>query len=379
MYELAVGLRENPDNDVRLFLDSRTIPGCLSGEGLLQDPTFAQCEPWITYREIIRPKKAKITELLSEFDVALVTDLGPVFAASSGTRFIFIPGGSDLTQWSFPIRSRSTRPRSLRRNILELIIGARLRPAIRSSVSVWAWGPFSPILLAAKRLGLSLDTFLPQMVDTDLFFPAENPLEELAERETITVFHPTRILFESDPRMIEAGGCLGNDVLIKGFARAASQGLDVRLVLIDREGSPDQQIAKELIEGLGISNRVVWLSAGTSAGFTWREMADLYRECDIAVSTFSGWTGLITLEAAASGKPVITRVEEDAMAWLYPEGHPLVQAGNEREVCDAILWLANSEVRRSVGESSRQWVLNHHDRGLVARRCALMLAGLGFV
>ena len=89
MYELAVGLRENPDNEVQLFLDSRTIPECLADESLLEDPTFARCEPWVTYREIIRPEKAKITELLSEFDIALVTDLGPIFAASSGTQFIF--------------------------------------------------------------------------------------------------------------------------------------------------------------------------------------------------------------------------------------------------------------------------------------------------
>ena len=85
MYELAIGLRENPANDVRLFLDSRTIPNCLSEAEPLNDPTFVQSGPWVTFRDILRPGKAEITSWLSEFDVALVTDLGPIFAASSGT------------------------------------------------------------------------------------------------------------------------------------------------------------------------------------------------------------------------------------------------------------------------------------------------------
>ena len=47
MYQLAAGLRYNPENDVRLFLDSRTIPTCLRREPLLADPTFAIVAPWV--------------------------------------------------------------------------------------------------------------------------------------------------------------------------------------------------------------------------------------------------------------------------------------------------------------------------------------------
>ena len=377
MYELAIGLRENPANDVRLFLDSRTIPNCLSEAEPLNDPTFVQSGPWVTFREILRPGKAEITSWLSEFDVALVTDLGPIFAASSGTDFVFIPGGSDLTQWSFPIRSRSTRPRSLRRDLLETAIASRLRPAIRSSRSVWAWGPFSPIMLAAERLGLSLTEFLPQMVDTDLFAPSAEASDKSQGSRSVVIFHPTRILFKPNPRMAEAGGCLGNDLLLKGFARAIAQGIDAQLVLIEREGSPDQEAARELIADLGVSDRVKWLCASTPDGFTWNEMVEHYRACDIAVSTFSGWTGLITLEAASCGKPVVTWLEPDAMESMYPEGHPYVQAGDEEEICEAIDMLTDPIKRRSIGNSSREWILNNHDRSVVARQCESMLADLG--
>lgn len=378
LYDLAVALRANTDNDVHLFLDSRTIPACLSEEIPLQDEAFVHSEPWVTYREIICPKLAKLTKEFSTFDVILTTDLGPIFAAYSGTKYVFIPGGSDFTQWPFPIRSRSTRPHGLRRDVLELIIAARLRPAIRSSVSIWTVGPWSPNRLAAGRLGLTLDMFLLQRVDADLFSPSTGALRQTNDSESLTIFHPNRIAFESNPRMVEAGGYMGNDILFRGFAQALQRGINARLVLIDRKNSSDTEVAKELIEDLGISDHVEWLRAKTSEGFTWREMVDHYRACDIVASEFSGWTGLISVEAASCGKPVITWVEEDAMERLYPEGHPFVQAKDDEEVCAAISMLTDPGIRRSIGESSRTWVLAKHERGQVARRCESMLARLGF-
>ena len=378
LYDLAVALRANTDNDVHLFLDSSTIPTCLSEEIPLQDKTFIHSEPWVTYREIICPRRAKLTKEFSAFDVVLTTDLGPIFAASSGTRYVFIPGGSDLTQWPFPIRSRSTRPHGLRRDILEMIIAARLRSAIRSSVSIWPTGPWSPNRLAAGRLGLTLDMFLLQRVDADLFSPSAGALRQTDGSESLTIFHPTRLAFESNPRTVEAGGYLGNDILFRGFAQALQQGINARLLLIDRKDSSDTEIAKKLIEDLGISDHVEWLRAKTSEGFTWREMADHYRACDIVVSEFSGWTGLISVEAASCGKPVITWVEEDAMDRLHPEGHPFIQARDDEGVCAAISMLTDPETRKSIGESSRSWVLARHERGQVARRCESMLARLGF-
>ncbi len=153
--------------------------------------------------------------------------------------------------------------------------------------------------------------------------------------------------------------------------------MDARLVLIEREGSSDQDVAKKLFHELGVADRVQWLRARTRFGFTWSEMADLYRSYDIVGSEFAGWTGLITLEGASSGKPVITCLEDDAMGSMYPDGHPFVQATNPREVCDAIMMLADPGRRLSIGKSSREWILNYHDRSTVARQCESMLATLG--
>ena len=113
MFELAVGLRENPSNDVRLFLDEETLPRSLLAEPQIHDPGFVCIGPWATRRAILRPRGAPITRALAEFDVALVTELGPIFAQHADTEYFFIPTGWDLTCGPFPMRSRSSRRRGI--------------------------------------------------------------------------------------------------------------------------------------------------------------------------------------------------------------------------------------------------------------------------
>ncbi|SVC26519.1 uncharacterized protein METZ01_LOCUS279373, partial [marine metagenome] len=59
MFGLAVGLRENPSNDVRLFLDEETLPRSLLGEPEIHDPNFVCVGPWATHREPARSSKRR--------------------------------------------------------------------------------------------------------------------------------------------------------------------------------------------------------------------------------------------------------------------------------------------------------------------------------
>jgi glycosyltransferase involved in cell wall biosynthesis len=377
MYELAVGLRENPDNDVQLFLDSSTLPTCIRDEPLLHDPTFVKVAPWVTHREIFRPKNAEITEHLAGFDVAIVTDLGPIFAASAAIEFVFIPGGTDLTLTPFPIRSRSTRLRD-RGDIFAGVVAARMRHGIRAATSIW--GPaFRPFRLAVERLGCSLGGCLPQAIDTKLFSPDVGSLPRNNRSESITIFHPARMAFTPDPVLIEIGECKYNDILLKGFAKAVDLGVDARLRLVEREGSYDRDLARQLLSDLNVSDRVEWLSTGTSIQFTWREMADLYRSSDISSDEFGGCFGLAALEGVSCGKPVINYLEAAVMESEYPDGHPFLQTQDDDQVCEAITMLTDPGTRIEIGTASREWVLAHHDRGVVARKCESMLAVLGLM
>ena len=377
MFGLAVGLRENPSNDVRLFLDEETLPRSLLGEPEIHDPNFVCVGPWATQRAILWPSSAPVTRALAEFDVALVTELGPIFAQYTDTKFFFIPTGWDLTSGPFPIRSRSARTRGLG-DLSASVIAGRLRNGIRAASGIWA-APFMPFTLAADRLGCALSADLPQPVDTTVFAPRAEPEETTDGFEGLTIFHPSRMQFTPDPFLIETGQCKRNDLLIRGFSDALGQGLDARLMLIDRASSPDQVMAKRLIDEFGMNDVVEWLGAETSAGFSWRELASLYQSSDIVVDEFGGWFGLSAVEGASCGRPVLNHVAEGVMASMYPDGHPFLQAKTAEEICDLITMLADPGRRAPIGQASREWVLKHHDRGVVARKCESMLAAHGLV
>jgi glycosyltransferase involved in cell wall biosynthesis len=376
LFHLAVGLNQNPSNYVQLFIDSNTFPVTLKDEVSLHTQSFVQIIGPITYMDLLHPKSAEITERLSGFDVALVTDLGPIFAASASIEFIFIPGGSDFTEYPFPFRSKSTRSRG-RQDIVSLTVAARLRPAIRSALGIWGSGPFSPWVLAANRLGLSLDRFLPRAFDTRLFSPVGDNSRLIEDSESLTIFHPTRIDYRDRLRTLETAGCKRNDVLFLGFAKAIHAGIDTRLILIERDGSPDQEKAKELLSSLGVAEKVEWLQPSDPAGYSWHETAKLYRSSDIVVSDFAGWTGMVNVEGAACSRPVIGHLESRAMMSMYPGGHPVVEADSAFAVFEAIGRLADPEERKQIGIASRQWALKYHDLNVVARRCETMLVALG--
>ena len=88
---------------------------------------------------------------------------------------------------------------------------------------------------------------------------------------------------------------------------------------------------------------------------------------------------MAALEGASCGKPVLNYLEADVMESEYPGGHPFVQTADEDQVCEAVTALADPDRREAIGRASREWILEHHDRSVVARRCESMLAALGLV
>ena len=81
--------------------------------------------------------------------------------------------------------------------------------------------------------------------------------------------------------------------------------MDVRLVLVDRVGSPDEAKARRLIDRLGIVEQVEWLTPENPEGYTWRQVVELYRSSDLVVDEFGGCLGLVALEGASCGRPVL--------------------------------------------------------------------------
>jgi glycosyltransferase involved in cell wall biosynthesis len=379
MFQLAMGLREVSDFDVQVFINEPTIPHCLADEPSLDDPEFAQVDGWESGGEILRPGQARLTERLREFDVAITTDHGPIFGRAAGIPHAFIPSGSDLTQWPFPWRSRSTRRRGLA-DLFALLEAVRMRQAIRSA-AIWLY-PYSRFGVPLQRLGCRADGRLSQPIDMETFSPTEGSGSVAAAGRHVRIFHPTRMMLSERPFLIESMGWKRNDLLLRGLAAALEAGVDTSLVLISRQGSHDEKKARALIDELGIAEQVEWRRADHPQGFTWREVADQYRMADLVVDEFGGCLGLVALEGAACGRPTLNFLEtsdpmmKEVVDALYPEGHPFLQARDVDGVRQVIEMLVDPGTRESIGRSSRHWMSEHHDRRVVARQCVPMLEEL---
>lgn len=374
LYQLAVALRENTENEVRLFLDEETFPRSLLDESAISDRSLVHFGKWATRSAIIRPHRAPVTRLMSAYDVILATELGPIFARHARTRYFFIPSGWDLTSGPFPIRTRSLRPRGIG-DISAAIVAMNLRRGIRAAEGIWG-APFPPLVRAASLLGRCLSADLPQPIDTDLFAPEAIPIER-KDSNTLEIFHPTRMIMSQNPTLMEIGRWKGNDILFRGMAYALDQGVDLNVSLIDRGSSPDQELATSLIADLGLEDHVTWLHSGSEKGFTWRDLAGLYRASDIVIDQFGGWFGLVSLEGASCGKPVINRLNSEVMTTMHPGGHPFLQARTPKEVADKIVLCSDPAACTAIGNASRKWVVENHDRSTVGKICETILSNEG--
>lgn len=379
MYQLAMGLRESTDHEVHLYLNDATLPHCLADEPPIADRGFAHVDRWESAMDILRPGRSRLVGALREYDVAVTTDHGPIFARAAGIPHAFIPSGSDLTQWPFPWRSRAARQRG-RADILAFLIAWRLRAGIRES-AIWMY-PFSKFGGPLERLKCAVDANLAQPIDMDTFSPDAGQMGSEPGTGRVRVFHPSRMMFTAHPFLIESMGWKRNDLLIRGVSAAAEAGVDVELVLVSREGSHDEGKAVGLIDELGLGDRVEWLRSDHPQGFTWQEVAGLCRSADLVVDEFGGCLGLVALEGAACGRPSLNflRADGDEMGSvvdaLYPDGHCFLQASGVEEIRDVIVGLVDADRRERIGSESRKWMEGHHDRRVVGRHCTVLLQEL---
>ncbi len=390
LFRLAVGLRDLPDCEVTYFIDRNSfiLARELRDEPHVSDTSFCRAGDYYSRSDLLRPSSSLIVSELNEFDLVLMADLGPVFGPSLDVPYVFLPAGGDLTCAPFPIRSRHIRrsgilgPRGLRDAMSASVLGLAMRRGIRAASAVWLWsGPFRPWLTALDRLGLphpTSDQCLPAAIDTDLFQPDDSGKHDGRKGDrTLTAFLPSRLMINSHKFLVETGQWKRNDVFIEGVAEAIHRGVDLRLTLLEHTVSGDADRALDLIRTLRIDNQVDWIQPTHPAGFSWRELAPLYRAADLVADDFgAGWFGTVALEAAACGTPVFNVVDEEPMSVVYPEGHPFITASSASDISDWIIQFQDAGTRDDLGKASAEWATEHHNTSDVARRCHGMIRNL---
>lgn len=374
-YRAALALRAN-GVDAHLFVSTRDAPTSrpetIDAHLLVEHPAWIHEGDWITPQSLLVPWRSEIVRRLADFDVVIASGPGPIYAQYAGRPWAFYVTGGDLTVKPFPFTFWTWYPSWPHRGA-ELLAGAWQRRAIRRADQIW-FQPFAPMTEALDRLRvpneIRSERYVPMTLDARRYDP-EQDLDPLAAAYVdralppgrFVVFHPSRLVITPSKQLVRSGQWKGNGTLIEGFAQfvRSSHRQGAILALIDAPSSRDVQAVRELISRLGIEDQVKWLKPPNGKAFDHDHMLALYRRADVAVGEFGiGWFGYVALEGAAMATPVINRIDESAMARLYP-WHPFISCGDGGEVAGELERLADDlDLRIELGERGRRWILCHH-------------------
>lgn len=98
------------------------------------------------------------------------------------------------------------------------------------------------------------------------------------------------------------------------------------------------------------------------------ELREILKRADIVIDQLLlGAYGIASIEAMASGKPVLCYIRDDLIS-KYPEDLPIVNANPDTIEEKIEMLLINPHMRRIIGEQSRRFVEKHHDSKVVAKR-----------
>jgi len=379
-FQLARSVRERSDIDAHLFLDAVDRRDEVTMRPENDDPSLRDAYPdWIhtgsyfTALSVAMPWRSPLVKEFQDFDLVVVSGIGPAIAQFAGRPWGFFVTGADLTMIPFPLRFFS-RWRTARGRLAMLGMGTWQRRGIRRADEIWGQ-LFSPFQIALERLdvdsGRVSKTYLPVIFDATGYARSANSSEDLLDREILSalersdfvVFHPSRIMMDDSQRAREIGQWKGNDVLVRGFAEFVESGIASAplLVIPVRDASLDMGRARALVEDLGIEASVLWARPPRPSGFTRHELTALYSAANVVADDFGiGWFGAVVLEALSLGRPVLSHLDEAVMQELYP-WHPVLDAATPSEVAERLTALATDpEFAAEVGKRGAAWVHEFH-------------------
>jgi len=382
-YQIAKALRKQTDLDVHLFIDDRAdaqqMPESDDPQLSAGYPSWIHRKRYITAKSLLAPSRSRLVRDLDEFDLVILSGIGPSFAPFLKAPAAFMTAGGDLTMLPFTRRflfSYST----LNLKLYAVFAGWRQRRGIRHCAEIWTQ-PFAPFVAALEALGIPetkvTNVYFPVLVDTERLKPVSDVtrgsspgVREVTEKFDFVVFHPSRMMIDDRPALRASGQWKRNDLLIQAFAAFATQPGRERagLVMIDRPAGPDINRAKELIRELQIEKQVLWLRPEHGYGFTRDQLISLYSVADVVADDFGvGWFGSIVLEALSIGKPVISHVDAEVMVQLYP-WHPILSECSVEGIAAVLTRLATDRSFHStLSARGREWIEEFHSEANAGR------------
>ena len=199
-------------------------------------------------------------------------------------------------------------------------------------------------------------SFIPFSIDSEKYKPLSPeqikiPFEK--KKDEILLLSPAR----------QDWDVKGNDKILRAFARFAKVIPNTRLIL--PEWGYDCMVSVELIDTLGIKEKVVWITPVPK-----HQLIQYYNLADIVLDQFLlGSWGTTTPEAMSCGKPVLLYYEESHIDWAFGEQPPIYKAFTVDEIFEGLYKLAkDTDYREELGLKGREWIKRTHDPKDVAQR-----------
>ncbi len=197
-------------------------------------------------------------------------------------------------------------------------------------------------------------------VDGDLFRPgAEDHKPQAPSRKPITILYVGRV----EERK-------GVKLLVDAFEQVISTRVpDARLRIVGPHSYWDAQPSGyyAAIKARADANDRIELRGPT---YVDQELAEIYRDAAVSVvpSTFPEALGLTSIEAQASGTPVVVSNLGGLPETVSPEASGLVfENGNSAALADAVIQLLTAETRRAtMGRNARHWALDNFSWDVIA-------------
>lgn len=353
---LPEGVSYLRDDRSRTFLDGVQTPV----------PFFAleTTEKWAVMQESDVPPYARIAdfrrwpgyfanipalERLQAFD-AVFTAQAPYIPYLSGRPYVASQTGGDI--WL-----KSSRDDALGR--LQQISFARAGCVVVTTPWIFAHG---------RRYGMTNFLYLPFIIDERDYSPGPPEMRNQWEAASGGNFFVLSTARADDHDK-------GPQIGLRGFAEFARRVPGARLVVT--AWGKDIEAVKRTVAQLDISDRVLFVPVSGK-----RKLVKYLRSADCLLDQFIvGYYGVTALEAAASGTPVIMRLEQAQYDALFEGGAPpFLNAATSSEVTNALEFLATDTERRSeISAKNRHWFMRNHsgERWAADYRAVLAAVALG--
>jgi len=159
-----------------------------------------------------------------------------------------------------------------------------------------------------------------------------------------------------------------NDRFFRALARWGAE-RDVRVGVVCCEWGANVAESRVLVERLDLSDRVRWLPPMGTVRFERFVLAS-----DLVADQFEvAGMGGVAFKALSAGRPVLMRIDEDAMRTKYGDVPPVLDCRTEEDIFEALGALLEPEdFRRRRCEEVREWMKKHHSgREVVERQLAI--------